>query len=237
MFDQKIIEKLQSYVYALIDPRSGLPFYIGKGNGNRVFEHVVDALTGNGTTEKAPMIREIRQAGREVRHIIVCHGMDDEAAYQVESALIEMCRMVGISLTNLVSGHGADIGSLTSDEVIRLYGSELLTSIEENTVIININKTYRRGGDAKALYEATRASWVIGRDRRKSLKIALAEYRGMVAEVFEIDDWYSVPIKGKPDKPRWAFNGRVAHDEIRQCYIHRAIQKKSGTRNPIRYCL
>ena len=33
MFTQKVIDELQSYVYALVDPRNNCIFYIGKGKG------------------------------------------------------------------------------------------------------------------------------------------------------------------------------------------------------------
>lgn len=39
-FDEKIVKKVKHYVYALFDPESDFPFYIGKGFGNRVFNHV-----------------------------------------------------------------------------------------------------------------------------------------------------------------------------------------------------
>lgn len=32
-FDEGVISSLESYVYLYSDPRSGLPFYIGKGLG------------------------------------------------------------------------------------------------------------------------------------------------------------------------------------------------------------
>ena len=43
-FTPEVIEKLNYYVYRLIDPRNGQTFYIGKGKGNRVFAHVNEAL-------------------------------------------------------------------------------------------------------------------------------------------------------------------------------------------------
>jgi len=43
-FSNKVIEELGYYVYALIDPRDNKIFYIGKGHGNRVFQHCLAAI-------------------------------------------------------------------------------------------------------------------------------------------------------------------------------------------------
>ena len=43
-FSAIVEEKLEWYVYALIDPRDGRLFYIGKGKGNRVFAHAHEAI-------------------------------------------------------------------------------------------------------------------------------------------------------------------------------------------------
>ena len=39
MFSDYVAEQLKAYVYLLIDPRDDQVFYVGKGNGNRVFHH------------------------------------------------------------------------------------------------------------------------------------------------------------------------------------------------------
>ena len=38
-FSPEISQKLMFYVYRLVDPRNGETFYVGKGVGNRVFQH------------------------------------------------------------------------------------------------------------------------------------------------------------------------------------------------------
>ena len=50
-FSPEVVERLNYYVYRLIDTRDGQTFYVGKGKGNRVFAHVNDAMKSfNGET-------------------------------------------------------------------------------------------------------------------------------------------------------------------------------------------
>ena len=38
-FPQEVVEAVGCYVYRLIDPRNGETFYVGRGRGQRVFDH------------------------------------------------------------------------------------------------------------------------------------------------------------------------------------------------------
>ncbi len=44
-FPPDVIPKLKTYVCRLIDPRNSETFYVGKGQGNRVFAHIRDELS------------------------------------------------------------------------------------------------------------------------------------------------------------------------------------------------
>jgi hypothetical protein len=105
-FPVGVADRLKWYVYRLIDPRTGETFYVGKGKGDRLFQHAKGALTTSGDEDRADLkyqrIKNITKAGIEVSHVIHRHGIDTEAvAFQIEAALIDAYP----GLTNRVSGH------------------------------------------------------------------------------------------------------------------------------------
>jgi hypothetical protein len=69
-FPPGVAEKLQTYVYRLIDPRNGETFYVGKGQGNRVFAHIREQVEQDDPNNKLKRIRDIHLAGFEVAHVI-----------------------------------------------------------------------------------------------------------------------------------------------------------------------
>jgi uncharacterized protein len=83
-FPVGVAERLKWYVYRLIDPRNGETFYVGKGWGDRIFQHAKGALTSSGdedaTDLKSQRIKDITTtAGLEVAHVIHRHGIDSES--------------------------------------------------------------------------------------------------------------------------------------------------------------
>lgn len=231
MFTQSVIEKLGHYVYYLQHPVSGEVFYVGKGVGNRVFEHMSGAVKTDSKTEKLDTIRAIIASGHQPVHYILRHGLSEPAAFEVEAALIDF---IGIrNLHNLQAGHkSSDFGIRTAQEIVALYEAEDL-STSEPALLININRLYHRQMTEPELYEATRKSWVLG-PRKNNAKYAIATYRGLTREVYRIERWFEVESKGRL---RWGFDGVLAAESIRQSLCYKSVSSyfRKGAANPIKY--
>jgi len=233
-FDAFTCREIGTYVYALIDPRTKKPFYLGKGTGNRVFAHVNEAQDLDRITDKLDLIREIKDEGCAVEHIILRHGLDERTALIVESSLLDFADYFNLNLTNLVLGHHASTyGVMTVEELSRKYSTPPLECLGEDCVMININKRYNETKGSSSLYEITKEYWAMSNPSER-IKYVLAEFKSFIVEVFEVTEWYTVDT-GK--RLRWGFNGSVAPDEIRNLYFNRKIFKKRGTANPISYKL
>ncbi len=240
-FSPEVIEQLQYYVYRLIDPRNGQTFYVGKGKGNRVFAHVSDALkTFNGesyedkeedeVSAKIQQIRDIRNAGLEVIHVIQRYGLSEKEAFEVESALIDAYG----ELTNIQSGHASDRGVNNAEVLQRELSFEEFDEPELKYIIIKINNRVlqERNND---VYETVRSAWKVNLERVRNYKYCLAALDGVVKNVYEIEGW-------QPDQRersgRYEFYGEVASDDIRKLFVNKRIPeryRKKGMASPVLY--
>ena len=239
-FSQSTIASIGSYVYMLVDPRDNKIFYVGEGQGNRVFDHVNDALNGLVSTEKLDTIREIDAAGMQVKHYIVRHGLDSqkkisckEVAFEIESTLIDLLsysafKQIGM-LSNIAAGHHTfDRGIKTVDEIEALYNCLPIMNFNHKVISININKTYKV---APSIYDATRSSWKISDRKINDIEFVLSEYQGIVRAIYKPIKWT------KLENGRYEFEGvEVTDPEIINAYLNRSLPaKKKGDVNPIHY--
>lgn len=233
MFNQAVIEQLKYYVYFLKDPRNSEGFYVGKGVGNRLFQHLECALEFQTTNDKLDRIREIVVSGHSVQHYVLRHGLSEKESFEVEAAAIDLLGLG--NLTNIQGGHhSGDFGLQTAKEISAMYDAEIFDPVDTPVLLVNLNRRYDREMTEEDLYQATRKSWKVGGDRRNKVEYAIATYRGLTREVYAIHRWIPVPENGAN---RWAFEGTLAPEDIRHRYRYKSIAGlfPPGAANPIKY--
>lgn len=236
LFPPEVIAKLKTYVYRLIDPRTGETFYVGKGQGNRVFAHIhaEQNLEGDELDNKIRRIREIRLAGFEVAHVIHRHGMDEKTAFEVEAALIDAYP----GLTNLVGGTGVnDFGAMHAKEIIRRYAAEPAV-FEHKALLISVN----RSAAEASLYEATRYAWKLSLAKARDAEVILSTLQRLIVGAFIAREWLPATPENFPGREavpgRFGFVGAEAPAEIRAAYMGKRVPdeyRKRGAANPVRY--
>ncbi len=237
-FSPEVCEKLGYYVYRLIDPRNGQTFYIGKGKGNRVFAHVNCALKNfnkkdsleDKISAKYEQIREIKNVGLEVIHVIQRHGLTENEALEVEAALIDCFS----GLTNLQSGYNSDRSVNNAETLEHIYSLEPYKEPDDIKYMIIKTTNERMNNDCNGnLYDAVRYSWKVSKSRADKVKYVLGVINGVVKEIYEVEKWQLAD-----NGVRYEFIGKPAPDEIRDYFVNKRIPEKyskKGAANPVQY--
>lgn len=130
------------YVYCLIDPRTKSIFYIGKGKGKRVFQHVKEKESLFSNTEKRSIIKAIESENLEVESIILADNLSEDVAYLLEKMLVfrigrsifdegDLTNIAPGGLWNKDSSYLINEEDLPSEEFIAIQYPEILTILEK----------------------------------------------------------------------------------------------------------
>jgi LEM3-like protein/NUMOD3 motif-containing protein len=103
------------YVYILARP-NGVPFYVGKGKGSRLFDHDAEARSGH-KCHKCNVIRKIWKQGKEIQRYTVFTTMNEQEALAYECELIASYGRE--NLTNLTDGGEGVSGMKHTEETRR----------------------------------------------------------------------------------------------------------------------
>lgn len=245
MFSNNTQEQIGFYVYALFSSReSRLPFYIGKGRGNRVFAHAQNELSNLSLDDqlslKQQTIRNVISAGGQVIHKIIRHGLTESESLKIESALIDLLNYTNQDcLTNAILGHGVSQGICDAYDLEVMYSAPdfdigvtpvVLIKIERqwNKLVLANNTTHI---PLEELFMAAKGDWKISLRRVEKAKCVFAVARGITRAAFVSTGWESIQ-----DSTRKRMTGFLV-DKNYDKYIGKSVSHvfDRGSQNPIRY--
>jgi len=248
--------KLKWYVYKLIDPADNKVFYIGKGKGSRVVDHLKMAvaehhiLEEGGMSAKLSKIKEIcartdSDKNRPI-HQIICHQLETEAeALRIEAILIQQTS----DLTNEQVGHNIDdFGSANLQELVWKLDAKPMGAIEHKAILLKIDTTYQLGQEDNdvdnKVYESCQVAWNCSEKTVNKVEVALAIFGDVCVGVFEELEWFPATRKKFPqmaqdqDK-KLGFKGKTAKKETLDKYLNKKIPPelrwKRGQAGSFRY--
>lgn len=244
-FDQKTQEKLIAYVYGLFDPNDPKwPFYIGKGRGNRVFDHArgvpEETVEHAELSQKLSQINDIRSAGQNVIHKILRYGLTDDEALKIEASMIDLVNYIKPdTLTNEISGQGVAEGFYDANDLAVSLAAEKLES-DHRLLVIKIERRWsgliHKYGSAAAvpdqdIYEATKGDWKLNIERAQQAECVVCVARGLVRGVFVPEGWEDA---GYEDRKR--MTGHRDNTNF-LCLKNKSVAHmfSRGSQNPIRY--
>lgn len=170
----------EHYVYGLIDPDTQLPFYIGKGKGNRAQSHLKLEKADTYNPRKRNHIEKLLNDGKHVEIVFYSMDLSDKEAADEEERIVRKYGRKhidkdGILLNLAPGGYGGDTSAfftesslkkisermsgirnpqskLSKEQVIEIYNSPL--SKKELSILYNISCTQIGGIKRKVYYKS-----------------------------------------------------------------------------------
>ena len=153
------------YVYELWNPITNLPFYVGKGTGNRAEKHV-KYLDERDCSLKANVIRKILAEGKvpEIRKVM--HTENKDEAYEEEKRLIAFygrrCDSSGILANIMPGGEGGDtVSGADPDKIASRYLKKINTT-RQKTDEEKKTTAEKRSASMKKNWKETRNDRMVG---------------------------------------------------------------------------
>lgn len=150
-----VMEDSKFYVYYLIDPRTEVPFYVGKGTGSRCYTHLSENTNTCRNKRLYGHIKKMRKRGIEPKAVKIKKNLTEEAAYELEAQEIKKYGRIAFDeggiLFNIMEG-GSGPPTLFGEDN-GFYGR---THTEETRLIISqANKGRKRSEEHRRIISET----------------------------------------------------------------------------------
>ena len=246
-FPANIHKELKNYIYAYFDPTDSndLPFYIGRGVGNRAFSHLKESH--NPEVEK--ILSKLRDLGVKPKIKIIIHGLNIDQAKIAETTAIAL--LGKDNLANLVKGSRSGFTNASPREIIDHYNARDVTI--KHRVIMIIRNPWNPDLPEYEHYDRTRSAWRLGQ-KKELAEYAFLVHQGIVKRIYTIAQWYpdgtTFHSRNNPDpnnpfyikdyaiRDRFEFVGRIldSEDDISKLYQGKSIKKYlRATGSPCHY--
>ena len=218
------------YVYCLTDLKKDKILYIGKGCGNRIFEHEQAARSQDGDID-VPARKAIAKCKKLGRYIISYHLTEAEAQ-TAETTLIHFVKSVlGKKLKNKSAGCGAGgIRAEALDDRFKFTPCPLDNLNPDGLVLaVKIQDALDLDTDEEADYRfdnqddanlksRTLGNWVIGKDAASKVKYIIGIHTGLqnaVVSAYEVDGFETLEeTKNGRKQTRYRFRTTSRSEEV-----------------------
>ena len=235
-FPTNIHKELKNYVYAYYDPTdsNNLPFYIGRGVGNRAFSHLKESHNH----EVQRILNKLRDLGAKPKIRIIIHGLSRSEVKIAETASIAL--LGKDNLANLVKGSKSILTNASPREIIDHYNAKDITI--KHRVIMIIRNPWNPDLPEHEHYDRTRSAWNLGK-KKDLAEYAFLVHQGIVKRIYTVAEWYpdgtTFHSRNNPDpnnpfyirdyaiRDRFEFVGRLLdfEDGISKLYVGKSIKK------------
>ena len=233
-FPSNIHKELANYIYALYDPREDLPFYIGRGIGDRVFSH----LKGSHNKKVKGKVDDLKKLGLKPIVKILIHGLTGKQAKAAETVAIAI--LGKDNLANEVRGAGSALTNASPAEIIHHYNAKEVTI--KHRVILIVRNPWNPNQTEQYHYDLTRASWKVGK-KKDHAEYAFLVHQGVVKRIYTVAAWYpdgtTFHVRNNPDpknpnyiedyiiRDRHEFVGRLINtdDHMAKLYLGKSVKR------------